>query len=137
MKCGFIYKKSRRVQVMDYLGNIIDVTCNILHHILRKFCISQNLHNWFLKFQTYKVLNIYTFVYFYVFTFVYFYLLSKNYLIANKHTGKAGFWIHGLDAWTLNSELWTLALWTRARWLLTTCRLDSGRLNPWTPLMNF
>ena len=41
----------------------------------------------------------------------------------SRHTGKAGLWTHGLDAWNLDA--WILGLWTLG------C-FDSGQLNTWT-----
>ena len=50
-----------------------------------------------------------------------------------RHTGKAGLWPYGLDAWTLHT--WTLDFWTLDDWTLglwTTGLLDSGQLDAWT-----
>ena len=50
-----------------------------------------------------------------------------------RHTGKAGLWGYGLDAWTLNTwvlDFWTLEEWTLELW--TTGLLDSGQLDAWT-----
>ena len=67
------------------------------------------------------------------------YLRNRNRFYKNsRHTGKAGFWTNGLDAWTL--DLWRLGLWTTGGlasghldfWMFglwTPRRLDSGRLD--------
>ena len=67
------------------------------------------------------------------------FLRNRNRFYKNgRHTGKAGFWTNGLDAWTL--DLWRLGLWTTGGWkfghldfwifgLWTPRKLDSGRLD--------
>ena len=47
-----------------------------------------------------------------------------------RHTGKAGLWAYGVDAWTVGSgqtDAWTMDDWTLGLW--TTRHLDSGLLN--------
>ena len=70
------------------------------------------------------------------------FLRNRNRFYKNgRHTGKAGFWTNGLDAWTL--DLWRLGLWTTGGWdsgrqeagnldTWTSGYLDSGRLESWT-----
>ena len=44
---------------------------------------------------------------------------------SKRHTGKAGLWMHDLEAWTLDA--WMLGLWTTGLWMVE--RLDSGCLD--------
>ena len=51
------------------------------------------------------------------------------------HTGKAGLWTHGLEAWTLDDwtlGLWTLGLWTLGLWTTVRLNLDPLTLDDWT-----
>ena len=60
--------------------------------------------------------------------------MLKNHFLwftLGRHTRKAGLWMHGLDAWTLDARmlgLWTLALWMPGS--LDSGSLDFGPLDP-------